>query len=438
MGFHRSRTFKSSQARALDCAIGALIAGGFAICWASGLACVAEDAGPAQDSKAFPPTVVLISLDGTRPADLSPERLPSLRAVAAVGARARALVPVNPTNTFPNHVSLATGVRPEVHRLVNNTFIDPELGLFRRQDPNLWIESEPIWSVAERHGLRAAVYFWVGSEGDWLGGPGPSETRKFTSRTLEKTKVNRLLQWLSERDPAKRPQLIMCWFHGADHESHAHGPDSPEVDSYLRPQDVQIARLVDEMEQRGLFESTTLIFVSDHGMTLASRRVNLSRIYRAAGLRVSVMGGGGFASVSWKASDPSRAEMAKAIAAAEAVGLEAYAREKAPADWHVGDVRFGDLVVRAPIGTAIVTPASNIEGFHGYDAREPAMAGILVARGRGVAVGATLGRVSNLSVAPTVLTLLGLPIPEQMTAPVIDELLVGIKRAGAVSAPAAD
>jgi hypothetical protein len=69
-----------------------------------------------------------------------------------------------------------------------------------------------------------------------------------------------------------------------------------------------------------------------------------------------------------------------------------------------------------------------IDGFHGYDAEEPAMAGILVARGRGVLVGARLGRVSSLSIAPTVLELLGLPVPPQMKAPPLAELTKGVEQ----------
>jgi len=375
------------------------------------------------------PTVVLISLDGTRPADLTPERLPGLLAVAAVGLRAEALTPVNPTNTFPNHVSLATGVHPETHRLVNNTFIDPERGRFKRSEPHAWIESETIWSAAERNGVRAVSYFWVGSEGPGLGGPGPSESRKFSSRTLEKTKVNRILKWLSEKDGANRPGLITSWFHGADHASHDYGPDAPEVDAALAPQNVQIARLVRTMEERGLFETTTLIFVSDHGMTTAARRVDLGEKLRNAGLNASVLGIGGFSSVVLKGGEEGEreAQIARILELARGAGLEAFSRAAAPGSWHVDDPRFGDVVVRAPIGTAIVTPRSNIEGFHGYDAREPSMAGMLVARGRGIEPGTQIGRISNLRIAPTVLALLGLPIPEQMKGPLIDEMLVGVE-----------
>jgi len=387
-------------------------------------------ASPADSTElaAAPPTVVLISLDGTRPADLTEALLPSLVELGRRGARADALVPVDPTNTFPSHVSIVTGVRPEEHRLVNNLFIDPIRGRFSRKEPHTWIESEPIWSVAERHGLPTVSFHWVGSEGPWKAGPGPRESKKFSSRTLEKTKVNQILKWLAIEDPLLRPRLITSWFHGADHAAHVSGPGTEAVGKSLAPQNVQIARLIDEMEKRGLFESTTLIFVSDHGMALAKERVNLGRLLSRAGLELSLLGTGGFAVGVFEEGAKSDAQLALAVKIARQAGLQAWPREDAPAKWHVADPRFGDFVVRAPIGTAIVGATTMIDGFHGYDAEEPAMAGLLVARGRGVLVGAKLGRVSSLAIAPTVLELLGLPVPEQMKQPPIAELLIGVEQ----------
>lgn len=371
-------------------------------------------------------TVVLISLDGTRPADLTEALLPSLVELGRKGARADALIPVDPSNTFPSHVSMVTGVHPEEHRLVNNLFIDPVRGRFSRRGAHTWIESEPIWSIAERHGIPTVSFYWVGSEGPWTAGPGPGEARKFSSRTSEKTKVNQILRWLAIEDPILRPRLITSWFHGADHSAHIGGPGTDAVARSLGPQNVQIARLIAEMEKRGLFDSTTLIFVSDHGSSLAHERVNLGRALRRAGLDVSLLGTGGFATGVFDEGAKSEANLARAVEIARKAGLEAWPRADAPAGWHVGDPRFGDFVVRAPIGTAIVRATTLIDGFHGYDSKEPAMAGILVARGRGVVVGAKLGRVSGLSIAPTVLELLGLPVPSQMKAPPIAELTNGV------------
>ncbi len=402
------------------------------------IGCAESTAAPlrSQATASRDASVVLISLDGTRPADVRPERLPSLVELGRVGASADGLIPIDPSNTFPSHVSMATGVRPEVHRLVNNLFIDPERGRFSRKAPHAWVESEPIWSIARRHGMRTAVYFWVGSEGPWRDGPGPSEFRKFSSRTREETKVNRILAWLSIPDPEQRPRLIMSWFHGADHASHVSGPESAEVTESLKPQDHQIARLVREMEARGLFETTTLIFVSDHGMVEAPRRLNLAKELRGAGLRLRVLGIGGFATVVFDKGAKTAEALGRAVSVARAAGLEAWPREDAPSDWHVDDRRFGDIVVRAPVGLAIVGRSTQLDGFHGYDAQEPSMAGLLLARGRGVNPGTKLGWVSGLAIAPTVLSLLGLPIPEQMKEAPITGLLAGIDRAAkAAGAP---
>lgn len=390
----------------------------------------------AQEATDLEPTVVLISLDGTRAVDVDPGRLPSLVAFGESGLVAEALVPVDPSNTFPNHVSLATGVVPEVHRLVNNHFVDPDRGDFHKKHSERWIESEPIWSVAERAGIRAASYYWVGSEGAWTGGPGPSEWRRFSSRTSERAKVDQILAWLDEPDPARRPRLITCWFHGADHEGHESGPDSEAVTRVLALQDRQIARLVEAIEDRGLFDRLTLVIVSDHGMTTAEKRVNLADRLRRGGLRVRVLGIGGFASVVFRERGAVPEQAARAVEIAREAGLEAHVRAQAPRSWRVGDPRFGDVVVRAPIGTAIVAPTTLVEGFHGYDARRPEMAALLVARGRGVEPGTRVGRVSNLAIAPTVLRLLGLPIPEQMRAPPIQAMLRGLEGAtGEVGRP---
>jgi hypothetical protein len=373
------------------------------------------------------PTVVLISMDGTRPDDVTLEALPSLVELGKAGLRAAGLIPVDPSNTFPSHVSLATGVRPDEHRLVNNLFIDPIRGRFSRDAPHTWIESEPIWSIAERHGIPAASFHWVGSEGPWQGGPGPSQSKKFSSRTREKTKVTQILEWLDIEDPARRPRLITSWFHGADHAGHVSGPGASAVAKSLAPQNEQIERLVRELEKRNLFESTTLIFVSDHGMAKATKRLNLGRKLRRAGLRLSLLGIGGFAIGVFKDGRKTPADLVRAVEIAREAGAEAWVRTEAPEDWHVADPRFGDFVVRVPIGTAIVGALTPIDAFHGYLSSEPEMAGILVARGRGVGAGVRLGRVSSLAIAPTVLRLLDLPIPPQMKESPIAEMIQGLE-----------
>jgi len=370
-----------------------------------------------------PSTVILISLDGTTPEQVRDPALPTLEAMIREGAAAERLIPAFPTNTFPNHVTFATGVAPERHGIVNNVFRDPERGRFSYENDPTWIRVEPLWSLAGRHGVVSAAFHWVGSQGPWRSGRGPRHWVPFDAGTPAREKVERILGWLDLEDPAERPRLITSWLPGADRAGHRHGPGAPEVRRALRRQDAELGRLVEGIAERGLWPSTTLLVVSDHGMLAVERRVDLRAALEAAGVDARVLGAGGFATLV--AADPEAAS--RAVGVARELGLEAWRRERAPAGLPVDDPRFGDAVVLAPPGTVIgrgdasgwlarlrAWLGGSSGGAHGYRPELPGMAGIFLARGAGVPPGAPLGAVRAVDVAPTVLALLGLPVPERM------------------------
>src|SRR5690606_33458188 len=116
------------------------------------------------------PYVILVALDGFKAEYLDRFELPQLRRVMQRGARAKAMVPVFPTLTFPNHYSLVTGLHPGRHGIVNNRFYDPELKrAYAYTDPKavvdpIWYRGEPIWVSAEKQGMVSACFFWPGSE----------------------------------------------------------------------------------------------------------------------------------------------------------------------------------------------------------------------------------------------------------------------------------
>ena len=65
----------------------------------------------------------------------------------------------------------------------------------------------------------------------------------------------------------KRPGLIMAYWHGADTIGHRRGPDSTRIVEQIYEQDAQLVRLLDGIDARRLWDDTTVILVSDHGMT---------------------------------------------------------------------------------------------------------------------------------------------------------------------------
>jgi hypothetical protein len=384
----------------------------------------ALDGGPAA------PTVLLLSLDGTRPVDVA--ELPAFRRLAEQGAVAEALEPVFPSNTFPNHVTLVTGVEPDEHGIVNNVFRDEQRGVYRYDDDPSWLEVEPLWSLLSRSGIPTASYHWVGSEGPWRNGRGPRHWERFDSDVPAEHKVTRILEWLDLAAAEERPRFITAWLHGADGTGHRHGPGTPESIAALRKQEAALAGLLAGLDARGLRASTTLLVVSDHGMARVERHVDLEAALGGAGIRADVIGGGGFATIrlargrGQRAAAERRAAVARAAETARELGLEAWPRGESPARFPTSNPRYGDLVAMAPVGTAIVdgsrslaAPAAalglGLRGAHGHRPDADDMAGIFYALGRGVEPGFRPGRVRALDVAPTVLQLLGQPRPAHMT-----------------------
>jgi predicted AlkP superfamily pyrophosphatase or phosphodiesterase len=370
--------------------------------------------GAATPGLAEPPsTVILISFDGTRLADLDKD--PALTTFAALrrrGALASRMIPVFPSNTFPNHVTLVTGVAPDVHGIVNNEFVDDERGAFDKEDDPTWLLAEPLWSLLAKQGVTSASYHWVGSEGPWTSGLGPRYWKSFEEKVPANEKFDQVLAWLSGPEP--RPRLITVWLRGADAAAHRTGLGTPDVRQALLMQDKALGELVAALDARGAFAHTTLLIVSDHGMAPVRRRIDLSAALRAAGVKGEVLGAGGMATIRVE-KGKGEGFVERSVGIARGLGLEAWARDETPRGLHARHPRFGDVVVIAPVGVAIQSARTQpMYGVHGYRPEDPWMGALFLAVGRGAPPGTDLGEVSSLDVAPTVLSLLGLEVPASM------------------------
>lgn len=73
------------------------------------------------------------------------------------------MTPSFPSKTFPNHYTIATGLYPEHHGIIENNIAD-FVAVFKIdnkkevQNPRWWL-GEPIWVTAEKQGQIAAAYF---------------------------------------------------------------------------------------------------------------------------------------------------------------------------------------------------------------------------------------------------------------------------------------
>jgi len=370
------------------------------------------------------PIVVVLSWDGMRHDYLDRATFPALSRVAREGVRARRLTPVFPSSTFPGHVSMATGTYPDRHGIVDNVFLDEERGRYAYSSDADWIEAEPLWIAAERQGIKAATYFWVGSESDWRGQGTSYRIAPFDGSRPEALKVDQILSWLALPEAA-RPQLIMSYWAGADSVGHNEGPNGSGVVGQIHDQDAQLNRLLAGLDELELWDRTTLIIVSDHGMAVATSYLDLGAALEEAGVDADVFGG---AVAQIHLNDDSESDVVEQVLAellADVPGSAFYRREDIPADFRMKRAsRIGHWVAVVPPPYSFYKP-SGMEsvlvgvatlfgkefGMHGYQPALSDMGGIFLAMGRGVPEGFTLDVVRQIDVAASIAELMGIEPP---------------------------
>jgi arylsulfatase A-like enzyme len=321
------------------------------------------------------PYVILISIDGFRPDYVERFDLPTLRRLASEGARARSMQPVFPTLTFPNHYSLVTGLHPERHGIVGNSFHDPSRGArYSLRDPASvgdagWYRGEPIWVTAERQGMVAACYYWPGSEAP-IGGVRPTFWHRYDERVENAARVDAVLAWL--RLPAeRRPHLVTLYFSDVDSASHRAPLGAPEIEAATRRVDSALARLMAGLESTPGRHRTYLVATSDHGMvdTSASQFVALESVL--ADPRVVVGYSGPVVGLHVHGGRARAREVRDRVNARLTHG-RAWLRTDLPARLRYGaDARVGDVVIVMDEGWLLAPaadrPARARWGMHGWD-----------------------------------------------------------------------
>ena len=216
-------------------------------------------------------TLVLVSIDGFRWDYLDWPQATNMRSIAAQGSRVTKLRTVYPSKTFPGHLSIATGLHPTQHGVIDNYFCRSDrsdcysMGKGRK-DPS-WLAGIPLWTLVEQQGGRASTFFWPESDAPFANKL-PTDYRAFDGRVPHRERVQQVVDWLSL--PAdQRPDLVTLYFSVVDSASHTYGPTAPPTLSAIVEVDRQIAVLWLAIESLNLREGTdiNLMLVSDHGMS---------------------------------------------------------------------------------------------------------------------------------------------------------------------------
>ncbi len=228
-----------------------------------------SDNGPNSPAAQNAHYVVLVSLDGFRWDYAKRDGATHLLALGRQGVWApEGMLPSYPSLTFPNHFTIVTGLYPEHHGLVANSFYDEaKQARYAIADPEAvtdgsWYSGVPLWSLAESQGMRTACLFWPGSEAR-IAGYRPTYYLRFDDKIDESARIEQVLAWLRLPE-ADRPHFITLYYSEPDHEGHQFGPDAPETRAAALKMDGLIGTLKAGLDATKL--PIDLVVVSDHGM----------------------------------------------------------------------------------------------------------------------------------------------------------------------------
>lgn len=432
------------------------------------------EAAPREDQ-----CVILVSVDGLAGFYVDDPRaeMPTLRRLAREGARAQGMICSFPTVTWPNHVTLVTGVHPARHGMIGNNYFDRAT----RQsvtllcdpvfDKNEVVKVPTVYDAAYRAGLKTAGVLWPATRNagtlHWTvpDMPGDDTWQQLgTKAWLAELREARIpvdrhgpwcreatggvqRDWLYTRMAAQvlakhAPNLVMIHLVEPDHVQHRFGPRSAEAYWCVSYADDRIRDLIEAVGRSPRAGKTTIFVCGDHGFFPIRRDIKPNVLLRKLGL-IEVTGGKMQKQAAWCLSqggacavyvldDSRRAEILarlreqlKHLEGVEAVfGPDEFARlgqptreedPRAPDLWLAAktDYSFSD----AYQGEETVSHRSAVGGTHGYLPDQPDMLAACVIWGPDVKAGTQLGKIDMRDIAPTIAQVLGIDLPSAQGKP---------------------
>ena len=316
---------------------------------------------------------IVVSLDAFRWDYPTIYNTPWLDSIAANGVAAT-MVSSYPSSTFPNHFTLATGLVPDHHGIVNSQFWAPEKGeLFSMGDSATrynpyYFGGEPIWVTAKKQGVKSASIYWVGSDVA-IQGLYPDYYLRWDNepRLTYPQRVEEALR-IAKLPESERPSLLMVYFDEPDWTTHHYGPIAEESEAVIEQLDSLMGILY-----RGLKEldyGVNLIVTSDHGMTEISdekfisieQTVNPDWVERIVSTNPT----------SIFCKEGCRDSLFNQLSKVKHISV--WRKEEVPAHLNYGTSNhLGDIIVAPDLGWQFATTPRGLNGAHGYDINEPDM-----------------------------------------------------------------
>jgi predicted AlkP superfamily pyrophosphatase or phosphodiesterase len=431
----------------------------------------------AQTPEAQKPIVIVVSIDGFPARALTDARLPMpvLRSLAAAGAAATAMQPINPTVTWPNHTAMITGVDASKHFVMaNGLIVLPADGSVPKVEP--WVDksklvhARTLYEAAAEKGLTTGQVDWVAIYGAntpghevvrWQFGEDPDLHEAIPQELIAQGLVTRAqLEKFDNSSPAWRdeiwtdaavdiiekhtPDLLLLHLLQTDTIQHEYAPRSVAAFAAYAYADHCLGRVVEAARKAGVLDRTTFFIVSDHGFASYTHTISPNAALLEQGLirkegnayrgSVWVKAEGGAAELFIRDASR-RAELEPKLKAyfstlpgvehvytnaeARAIGIPDEAdTDQAPQLYLTAAAGYAfEDAVSGPVEKTITA-----HGAHGYANTMREMQALFVASGAAIKPGIALGNIDNLRVAPTIAKILGVTLPDAKEQPLTEIL----------------
>jgi len=432
----------------------------------------------AQQQPSRQPLIIVV--DGLRPDYVTPDLMPRLARIGERGMVFTAHHSVYPTVTRVNGSSLVTGSYPETHGLLGNLIYMPAVGPTRVLDTGAREDLEAaergagrllttpsLGEILESAGQRLAG-FSSGSSGSayLLNQAARNRAIVHTEYAVPPDLAARVLKRLGPPPPHATPNIAqhrravdaylafgiddlhadaaIVWLNDPDTTAHAKGMGSPATREALAGVDAEIGRLEDGLRARGLLERTDIVVTSDHGFSTHTGGLQLRALVEPFAEKLpdgspDIVVAEGAIHFRGKADQSRIAGVVAALQKRPEIGA-IFTRPRpgggaegvVPGTLSFDIARWNHARAGAILVSANWTAKANEAGYAGTTT-DGGVAGhgssspydihnTLIAAGPDFREHASSSvPTANVDIAPTVLRLLGLPIPASMSGRVIEE-----------------
>ena len=272
--------------------------------------------------------VVLVVWDGMRPDFVTPQYCPTLYGLATNGVFFRHHHPAFISSTEVNGAALATGANPGRNGILANTEYDPEISLLsshatesteavRRGDTitgGHYINTPTVAELLHRENIstiiagtkpvalfhdrskikktaaeKDSVTLYEGKTFPRALGESLNKVNDDKSFPTNITQPNTAQDnWTTKsltRALWKKsvPKYTMLWLSDPDKSQHESGVGAPTALAGIESSDKNLAEVIKSLKEKGVWEKTDLMLVSDHGFSTINRTPEVSDILKKAG-----------------------------------------------------------------------------------------------------------------------------------------------------------